>query len=101
MLSLIEERGAQIAVLCRRFHVRRLDVFGSAARGDSTRREATSIFSWSSSRCDRRLCRRLFRPQGGIEQLFGRPVDLVSAASIRNPYFRQSVERTKALLYAA
>jgi predicted nucleotidyltransferase len=37
----------------------------------------------------------------GLEELFGRPVDLVSAASIRNPFFRQSVERTKALLYAA
>ena len=37
----------------------------------------------------------------GLEELFGRRVDLVSAASIHNRYFRQSVESTKALLYAA
>ena len=30
-----------------------------------------------------------------------RPVDLVVASAIKNPYFRQSVEQTKALLYAA
>jgi hypothetical protein len=36
-----------------------------------------------------------------LEQLFGRPVDLVVASAIRNPYFRQSVEQGKALLYAA
>jgi uncharacterized protein len=32
MLPLIEAHRAEIAELCRRFHVQRLDVFGSAAR---------------------------------------------------------------------
>jgi predicted nucleotidyltransferase len=36
-----------------------------------------------------------------LEALFARPVDLVVASSIKNPYFRQGVERTKVLLYAA
>jgi len=36
-----------------------------------------------------------------LDRLFGRPVDLVVATAIRNPYFRQSVEQTKTLLYAA
>jgi predicted nucleotidyltransferase len=33
MLQLIEMRRSDIAELCRRFHVNRLEVFGSAARG--------------------------------------------------------------------
>jgi uncharacterized protein len=33
MLPFIEAQRSAIAELCRRFHVRRLDVFGSAARG--------------------------------------------------------------------
>ena len=36
-----------------------------------------------------------------LELLFEQHVDLVVASAIRNPYFRQSVERTKAPLYAA
>jgi predicted nucleotidyltransferase len=36
-----------------------------------------------------------------LEQLFGRPVDLVAAAAIHNPYFRESVEGGRVLLYAA
>ena len=36
-----------------------------------------------------------------LESLFGRPVDLVVASAIKNPYFRQSIDQTKALLYAA
>jgi predicted nucleotidyltransferase len=36
-----------------------------------------------------------------LEQLFGRSVDLVVTSAIKNSYFRESVERSKALLYAA
>ncbi len=36
-----------------------------------------------------------------LEQLFEQPVDLVVASAIRDPYFRQSVEQSKALLHAA
>ena len=67
----------------------------------STQREATSISSSNSIRAPDAYVDAFFGLKEGYEQLFGRPVDLVSAASIRNPYFRQSVERTKALLYAA
>ena len=34
-------------------------------------------------------------------ETLGRPVELVVASAIKNPYFRESVERTQALLYAA
>lgn len=37
----------------------------------------------------------------GLERILGRPVDLVSATSIRNPYFKQRVLDTRELLYAA
>jgi len=36
-----------------------------------------------------------------LEALFGRPVDLLFAQEFKNPYFRQSVEQTKVLLYGA
>jgi hypothetical protein len=36
-----------------------------------------------------------------LEGLFGLRVDLVIPSAIRNPYFRQSIEKSKALLYAA
>ena len=36
-----------------------------------------------------------------LERLFGRPVDLVVASAIKNPYFRESVERAKRSVYAA
>jgi predicted nucleotidyltransferase len=34
-----------------------------------------------------------------LEALFNRPVDLMAEQPIRNPYLRESVERTKRLIY--
>ena len=36
-----------------------------------------------------------------LERLLGGPVELVVGSAIKNPYFRQSVEQTSALLYEA
>ena len=36
-----------------------------------------------------------------LEQLFKRPVDLVTEKSLFNPYFIESVNKNKTLVYAA
>jgi predicted nucleotidyltransferase len=36
-----------------------------------------------------------------LQALFQRPIDLVVASAIQNPYFRQAVESTRMLIYAA
>jgi predicted nucleotidyltransferase len=102
MIAEISSRQDELRELCRRFHVRRLDLFGSAARDD---------FDPARSDLDFLVEFRPTPPGGyadaffglkeSLEQLFGRPVDLVAAAAIRNPFFRESVEGAKVPLYAA
>jgi len=36
-----------------------------------------------------------------LESLFNRPVDLVTVQSVKNPYFKKAVEKTRQLIYAA
>ena len=36
-----------------------------------------------------------------LEALFGRPVDLLMVGAIKNPYFLQSVNQTRMVVYAA
>ena len=54
------------------------------------------------------LCRRfrvrhleVFGLLESLEALFGRHVDLVVASAITNPYFQETVEKSRTLLYAA
>jgi uncharacterized protein len=102
MIADIATHREEVAELCRRFHVRRLDVFGSAARGDfdPARSDLDFLVEFAPLQPGAYVD-AFFGLKEGLEALFAKPVDLVSAASIRNPYFRQSVEGTKASLYAA
>jgi predicted nucleotidyltransferase len=98
----IAQRRDDIVALCRRLGVRSLAVFGSATGPD---------FDESTSDADFVVefvggegfdyVDAYFTLKEELERLLGRPVDLIASASIRNPYFLESVEQTKETLYAA
>lgn len=88
--------------LCRRYRVCRLELFGSAATGRDRPGESDLDFLVEFEPLPTGVyADTYFGLREALEQLFGRPVDLVVASAIRNPFFRQSVEQTKTLLYAA
>jgi len=102
MHEVVESRRSEIEALCRTLGVHRLDVFGSAA-GDSFDVESSDVdvlveFE-TSPQFD--YFGTYFALKEGLEQILGRPVDLVSAPSIRNPYFLEQVMRTRETVYAA
>ena len=102
MHEVIEQKRTEIESLCRGLRIRRLDLFGSAV-GD--------LFDPDTSDVDVLVEFDLqpgfdyfgtyFGLKEGLERILGRPVDVVSATSISNPYFRDRVMRTRETLYAA
>jgi hypothetical protein len=92
----------RLSELCRRYDVRRLDVFGSALSEhfDPDRSDLDFIVEFNqftiANAADRYLGLMV-----DLEDLFGRKIDLVSYRAIRNPYFKEVVDRTRVQLYAA
>jgi hypothetical protein len=103
MTSVIECNRAVIQDLCRRFGVRRLEVFGSAATEafDPARSDLDFLVEFLPEQQLGPWLRHYFQFQSELARLFGRPVDLVLSGALRNPYFRREVERTRTVLYAA
>lgn len=102
MLELIEQHREQIAALCRKYRVRRLELFGSAA-GDAFDPATSDIdffYEFFSGDTDR-LADRYFSFHEELERLLGRPVDLVSSKDASNPYFLRVANRSRIMLYAA
>jgi len=102
MMPELEQRRVELEAVCRRYGVRRLELFGSAATGQDRPGESDLDF----------LVEFGPLPPGGyadayfgllesLEELFGRTVDLVVPSAIRNPYFLKAIEGTRTLLYAA
>ena len=102
MTAIVREKTAEVREICQERGVRRLSLFGSAA---------SDSFDPSSSDLDflvefepaspAQHADHYFGLQEDLERLFGRPVELVEPGPIRNPYFRQAVEETQVLVYAA
>ncbi|HVC38074.1 MAG TPA: nucleotidyltransferase domain-containing protein [Gammaproteobacteria bacterium] len=102
MSTLVKQHRAELEALCRQHHVRRLELFGSAAgdRFKPGKSDLDFLVEFEPLPAGA-YADTYFGLLETLERLFGSPVDLVVASAIRNPYFRQSVDRTKALLYAA
>lgn len=102
MIADIGRYRQDLETLCRRFGVRRLELFGSAARNLLQEGSRDLDFLVEFERPLRPgYTDRYFGLLEGLEALFGRPVDLVIDSAIKNPYFRESVDETKTVLYAA
>ena len=102
MISLLAQRRAEVEALCRHYHVRRLELFGSAASGQDRPGESDLDFLVEFDPLPPgAYADAYFGLLEALQLLSGRPVDLVVGSAIKNPYFRQSVEHTKALLYAS
>ena len=100
MIAMLAEKTSALAGLCRRFKVKRLYLFGSAARGEF-RPEASDLdfFVALDESSPAEYTENYFGLAHELERLFGRRVDLVTERSVRNPYFRQVLEATRQLVY--
>ncbi|MEE8436177.1 MAG: nucleotidyltransferase domain-containing protein [bacterium] len=102
MHPIIEERLPELRELCRRYHVARLEMFGSAVKEnfDPAGSDLDFVLEYLPEAKE-------FYPdvyfdlKAELEALFNRPVDLVMQTAIRNPYFQAELEETKVPVYAA
>jgi predicted nucleotidyltransferase len=101
-LPVIRGHQSELEQLCSHFHVRRLELFGSAVGGgfNSELSDLDFLVEFDSLPAGA-YADTFFGFKQALEGLFGLPVDLVIPSAIRNPYFRQSIDKCKALLYAA
>ncbi len=102
MIPEIQERAPSLAMLCRRFRVRRLDLFGSAATDQFDPQTSDLDFLVEfEALLPNEYADAYFGLLEELENLFNRRVDLVVAGAVKNPYLRESIEKSRTLLYAA
>src|SRR6266550_4148611 len=103
MIDEIELSREELQALCRRFHVRRLDLFGSAARGgfDLERSDIDFLVEFDREHPDALSLETYFGFKDPLEALFGRPVDLVEPGAVLIPYLKASIEDAREPVFEA
>ena len=101
MVELLKRNLGEIATLCRRYGIRKLELFGSAARDDfdPARSDVDFFFEFDDDASS--LSDRFFGLMEDLERVLGCKVDLVSSQDVRNPYFLKVANQHRITLYAA
>jgi len=102
MVRLIEDKRLELEGLCREYHVRVLEVFGSAALDDYEGEPGDIDFlvEFDEAVGPRRFD-NFFAFQSALSGLFDKPVDLVEPGGMKNPYFIKRVNQTRSVVYGA
>ena len=99
----IADRKKELAELCRRYDVVRLEVFGSAARGtdfDPKTSDVDFLVEFDPA-SELPPFHRHFDFVEALRNMLGRPVDLVEFGAIRNPFLRAAINKSREIVYAS
>jgi len=93
------EYAGVIAGICRRYHIRRLGLFGSAARRELTpESDIDLLVEFEQGRAP--ALSGLMALQQELTRLFGRKADVATSSILRNPFRRRAIMRELEEIYA-
>jgi predicted nucleotidyltransferase len=101
MISLIIDNKQAIAALCRKYGIKRLDVFGSAATGTFDPDSSDIDFIVDLGEYDDSVAERYLDLIAALTDVLGYRVEMITEPSIRNPYFRAAVDEQRVTVYEA
>ncbi len=100
-MDFLTAHSEQIAALCQKHCVLELSVFGSAVRNElKPDSDIDLVVRFGEVPLDD-YADNYFELCNELEVLFDRKVDLVVDKAVKNPYFREELDETKKLLFAA
>ena len=100
-MHIVEINLRKIIEICKRFHVRKLWVFGSILTNHfNDQSDVDLCVDFDKSKIDIfDYADNFFDFQYALEDIFGRKVDITEDSAVQNPYFRHELDKTRKLIY--
>ncbi len=102
MQQLIEKRKNELIAICQSLNIKRLYTFGSIGsekfRDDS---DIDFLISFSDKLTVEEYTKNYFTLHYNRRELFKREIDIVTEKTLSNPYFIESINESKQLIYEA
>ncbi len=101
MQGLIKDKLDDLKKLCQDYDVKTMYVFGSVCTDKFNDKSDIDILISFKDISIEKYTDNYFDLHYRLEELLDRKIDLLTENSLSNPYFIESIEETKQLLYAA
>jgi predicted nucleotidyltransferase len=95
----VEPLKPRIVEICRQAKVRRLDLIGPAAREDCGGESEVDVLV-QFMHDEGEIFNRFFDLKEGLEQVFGRAVDVTVEETVKKPVVWESIEQSRRNIYA-
>jgi predicted nucleotidyltransferase len=96
----IEGHKQVIEKICRDLRVKRIDLVGSASRGDFQAEKSDIDVIVEFDGFDK-LFDRYFELKNRLERQLGKQVDVIQEDAVKNPYVRKSLNRDRVRIYGS
>jgi predicted nucleotidyltransferase len=103
MIKYIKEHQQELHNLCQRFNVKRLDVFGSALsekKFDHNRSDIDFLVEFKTMDVVQHA-KAYFGLLQTLQDMFSCNIDLIEIKAVQNPYFLDSINKSRSQIYAA
>jgi uncharacterized protein len=102
MQAILEQHIEDLKLLCKTFKIKRLYAFGSVVSEDFTDiSDIDFLISFADNLSVEDYTANYFSLHYKLRELFHREIDIVTENSLSNPYFIQSINESKKLIYEA
>ena len=102
MQPYLENRKEDVRKLCRMLQIKRLYAFGSVVSGNFTdKSDIDFLISFVDTLTIEEYTNNYFSLHYKLRELFDREIDIITERSLSNPYFIESINETKELIYEA
>ncbi len=103
MHPVIADKKEDIVIICQRYDVAKLEIYGSAARGkdfDPDKSDADFLVEFFPS-SEQGLFDRFMGLFYDLRNVLGRKVDLGEMGAITNPYLKASIDEDREIVFEA
>lgn len=102
MENLINQHIESIRNLCQSLNVKRLYIFGSFSKGNFNQKsDIDFLLAFNDNISPEDYMNNYFTLQYELRKIFDKDIDLVTERTLSNPYFIQSINESKQLIYEA
>jgi len=102
MQLIIEKRKEDLKRICQTLKIKRLYAFGSVVSDKFTdKSDIDFLISFSDNLSVDEYTNNYFSLHYKLRELFNREIDIVTERTLSNPYFIESINETKELIYEA
>lgn len=98
--SFLSDKIDELKKLCSTFQIKKLYAFGSVVSGEfNDKSDLDFLISFKENISIEEYTDNYFSFHYKLKKIFNRKIDLVTEKSLKNPYFIESIEKSKQLIY--